>query len=64
MERRALGRSELRVPPLCLGGNVFGWTADKAMSFRLLDRALEAGLDFIGSMTTASAPSPMSAPAS
>ena len=47
MERRALGRSELRVPPLCLGGNVFGWTADKAMSFRLLDRALEAGLDFI-----------------
>ena len=47
MERRVLGRSELRVPPLCLGGNVFGWTADKAMSFRLLDRALEAGLDFI-----------------
>ena len=47
MEMRALGRSELRVPPLCLGGNVFGWTADKAMSFRLLDRALEAGLDFI-----------------
>ena len=47
MEMRALGRSELRVPPLCLGGNVFGWTADKAMSFRLLDRALEAGLEFI-----------------
>ena len=47
MERRVLGRSELRVPPLCLGGNVFGWTADKAMSFRLLDRALEAGLDLI-----------------
>jgi aryl-alcohol dehydrogenase-like predicted oxidoreductase len=32
---------------LCLGGNVFGWTADKDMSFRLLDRALEAGLGFI-----------------
>ena len=47
MEKRQLGRSDLRVPPLCLGGNVFGWTADKDMSFRLLDRALEAGLDFI-----------------
>ena len=47
MNKRRLGRSELKVAPLCLGGNVFGWTADKAMSFRLLDRALEAGLDFI-----------------
>jgi len=47
MEKRQLGRSDLRVPPLCLGGNVFGWTADKDMSFRLLDRALEAGLGFI-----------------
>ena len=47
MERRQLGRSGLQVPPLCLGGNVFGWTADKDMSFRLLDQALEAGLDFI-----------------
>jgi aryl-alcohol dehydrogenase-like predicted oxidoreductase len=47
MDKRQLGRSALRVPPLCLGGNVFGWTADKAVSFDLLDRALEAGLDFI-----------------
>ena len=47
MERRELGRSGLRVPPLCLGGNVFGWTVDRDASFRLLDRALEAGLDFI-----------------
>jgi aryl-alcohol dehydrogenase-like predicted oxidoreductase len=47
MEKRRLGRSELLVAPLCLGGNVFGWTADKEMSFRLLDRALDAGLDFI-----------------
>ena len=47
MEKRQLGRSDLRVPPLCLGGNAFGWTADKDMTFRLLDRALEAGLDFI-----------------
>ena len=41
------GKSGLQVPPLRLGGNVFGWTADQAMSFRLLDQALEAGLDFI-----------------
>jgi len=47
MDRRELGRSGLQVPPLCLGGNVFGWTADRDASFRLLDRALEAGLDFI-----------------
>ena len=47
MERRELGRSGLRVPPLCLGGNVFGWTVGRDASFRLLDRALEAGLDFI-----------------
>jgi aryl-alcohol dehydrogenase-like predicted oxidoreductase len=47
MEKRQLGRSSLRVAPLCLGGNVFGWTADKRTSFRLLDGALDAGLDFI-----------------
>ena len=47
MNQRQLGRSDLRVAPLCLGGNVFGWTADKETSFRLLDRALGAGLDFI-----------------
>src|SRR3954453_11341614 len=47
MSKGPLGRSELNVGPLCRGGTVFGWTADKAMSFRLLDRALEAGLDFI-----------------
>ena len=47
MDKRQLGRSDLRVAPLCLGGNVFGWTADEETSFRLLDRALEAGLDFI-----------------
>ena len=47
MEKRQLGRSTLRVAPLCLGGNVFGWTVGRDASFRLLDRALEAGLDFI-----------------
>ena len=47
MEMRALGRSGLHVSPLMLGGNVFGWTADEAMSFRILDRFVDAGGNFI-----------------
>ena len=47
MHARPLGRSGLQVPPLCFGGNVFGWTADEAMSHRLLDALLEGGLNFI-----------------
>ena len=47
MEKRRLGKSELRVAPLCLGGNVFGWTADEEMSFRLLDGFVDAGFNFI-----------------
>lgn len=42
-ERRSLGASPLAITPLVLGGNVFGWTADKATSFRILDRFAEAG---------------------
>ena len=30
MEMRKLGRSEIAIAPLMLGGNVFGWTADEA----------------------------------
>jgi len=40
---RPLGASGLSLTPLVFGGNVFGWTADKAMSFRLLDRFAERG---------------------
>jgi len=47
MQLRTIGRSGLQVPPLCLGGNVFGWTADEAASFRILDAAVDAGLNFI-----------------
>ena len=47
MDKRRLGRSELMVSPLCLGGNVFGWTADERTSFRLLDAFLDAGMNFI-----------------
>ena len=44
MRMRALGRSGLSVPVVVFGGNVFGWTADQAMSFRLLDACVERGL--------------------
>jgi len=44
---RALGRSPLQVSPLCLGGNVFGWTVDEATSFSLLDAWLDAGMNFV-----------------
>ncbi len=37
IEKRPIGRSNIFVPPLCVGGNVFGWTADEARSFELLD---------------------------
>jgi aryl-alcohol dehydrogenase-like predicted oxidoreductase len=47
MDKRRLGRSDLMVPPLCLGGNVFGWTADEATSFEILDGLIEAGLNFV-----------------
>ena len=47
MQHRPLGRSPLRVSPLCLGGNVFGWTATEAKSFEVLDALAGAGLNFI-----------------
>jgi aryl-alcohol dehydrogenase-like predicted oxidoreductase len=41
--KRRLGASDLRIAPLVFGGNVFGWTADKATSFALLDAFVDAG---------------------
>ena len=43
MDRRRIGNSGLHVAPLALGGNVFGWTADEATSFRILDAFVDAG---------------------
>ena len=40
---RALGASGLLTPPLILGGNVFGWTADEAESFRVMDAFVAGG---------------------
>ena len=47
MKMRQLGNSGLEVAPLAFGGNVFGWTADEIMSFKLLDAFIEAGFNFI-----------------
>jgi aryl-alcohol dehydrogenase-like predicted oxidoreductase len=47
MQMRKLGTTNLVIAPLVLGGNVFGWTADKETSFSLLDAFLEAGFNAI-----------------
>ena len=52
MQMRKLGKSGLEVAPLCLGGNVFGWTADEGMSFKLLDAYVAAGGNFIDTADT------------
>jgi len=47
MKKRRLGKSDIEVAPLAFGGNVFGWTADEATSFRLLDAFVDAGFNLI-----------------
>lgn len=47
VDRRRLGTTDLHVFPLCLGGNVFGWTADERESFEVLDAYAGAGGNFI-----------------
>jgi len=47
MEKRRLGTSSLEVTPITFGANVFGWTADEAMSFELLDAVVDSGINFI-----------------
>src|SRR4051812_3205555 len=46
-EQRRLGNTGLQVAPLAFGGNVFGWTADEATSFRLLDAFVDGGFNLI-----------------
>jgi hypothetical protein len=43
VEQKPLGTSGLLTPPLILGGNVFGWTADEPTSFRILDAFVAGG---------------------
>lgn len=47
MKLRTLGRSPLQVAPLAFGGNVFGWSADEARSFELLDAFVDHGFNLI-----------------
>ena len=47
MQLRRLGHTDLSIAPLVLGGNVFGWTADRKTSFAVLDRFAAAGLNAI-----------------
>lgn len=50
--RRALGRSGLRVAPIALGGNVFGWTVDQPTGFRILDAFVDAGFNLVDTADT------------
>ena len=47
MEKRKLGSSGLEIAPLIFGGNLFGWTADEATSFALLDAFVGEGFNAI-----------------
>ena len=47
MQLRKLGTTGIETAPLVLGGNVFGWTADKDASFAILDAFLAAGFNAI-----------------
>ena len=47
MKKRKLGDSGIEVSPLAFGGNVFGWTADETMSFKLLDAFVAKGFNLI-----------------
>jgi aryl-alcohol dehydrogenase-like predicted oxidoreductase len=47
MNYRKLGRTGLKVSPLCLGTMQFGWTADEETSIDILTAAFEAGINFI-----------------
>ncbi len=47
MHKRPLGNSPLSIAPLAFGGNVFGWSADEARSFELLDAFVDAGGNLI-----------------
>ncbi|HKR47527.1 MAG TPA: aldo/keto reductase [Paraburkholderia sp.] len=47
MDYRNLGRSALKVSPLCLGAMMFGGETDEAASKRIIDKAFEQGINFI-----------------
>jgi aryl-alcohol dehydrogenase-like predicted oxidoreductase len=46
-DRRTLGTSDLSVSPLCLGANVFSWSADEKATFAILDAYVAGGGNFL-----------------
>src|SRR3979490_1393240 len=49
MDYRPLGRSGLKISPICLGTMMFGGLTDEATSSRIVAKAREAGINFIDS---------------
>ena len=47
MDYKNLGKTGLKVSPLCLGTMQFGWSADEPLSHKILSAAYEAGINFI-----------------
>ena len=52
MDKRTLGKTDIAIAPLVLGGNVFGWSADEAASFAVLDAFAAEGLTCIDTADT------------
>ena len=52
MQLRRLGKSDVQIAPLMLGGNVIGWNVDEATSFTLLDAFVDAGFNAIDTADT------------
>jgi aryl-alcohol dehydrogenase-like predicted oxidoreductase len=64
MDMRRLGRSDLKIAPLVLGTNVFGWTADEKTSFAILDAFVDGGFNAVDTADVYSRWSPAGAGAS
>jgi aryl-alcohol dehydrogenase-like predicted oxidoreductase len=52
MKMRRFGRTDLKIASLALGGNAFGWTADEAASFAVLDAYADAGGNYVDTSGT------------
>lgn len=52
MDMRKIGNTDIAIAPLALGGNVFGWSADEAASFAVLDAFVAEGLQCIDTADT------------
>ncbi|WP_333586112.1 aldo/keto reductase [Phenylobacterium sp.] len=64
MDMRRLGRSDLKIAPLVLGTNVFGWTANEKTSFAILDAFVDGGFNAVDTADVYSRWSPAGAGAS